>query len=686
MSFKKVYVLLLSISLMLRGIAQSVPDIERLLESNDIENTAEGYEEMVNTLLELYASPLNVNTADFDSLKRLFFLSDSQIDQILLYRKKYGVFFHINELLWVTGIGRRDLNNLLPFVTIGQRTAQEKLEILKKRTSHELLAKIKTSLPTQEGYKIYAFHDFEKKKDYERKVSSRFQGPPFGTLVKYKMNYAHFLQAGLTLENDAGEGYFTRNQKTGFDFLSAHICLTGQHLFRRIILGDYRIQWGQGLVAWGGFASGKSDIAVGNEKSAKGFSPYTSTDENRFMRGLALSLSASPGLSVDLFFSKKKTDGNLTVADTLSEEDWLAVSLYESGYHRNEKECDKKQTLKELATGISIGWNTAYFKVGLNGLYYDFSPNLIPGERIYQKYNDTGKGRYVWSLDYKTSWRGIYLFGETALSDMGAIATVNGLRSGCAYLSGCVLYRRYDKRYVSHYASGFGEYSNTSNEEGVYLGVDLVPVKNLKVNLYYDWFRHFAPRYLSVTTGSGWELLAQADYRHSNFGHQWRYKRECRPEDVKGKGSVLRSKSEYRYQLSFKWHKTLEFRTRFSMMQYHKAQQKEMGYMAYQDVICVFPKTNMKMQYRFGWFDTDSYQSRIYAYENNVLYGYSFPAFMGEGWRTYLNLSWKPVGRVTCYLKAGFIVYPKQETISSGVSQVDGNKLYDLTFQLRLKI
>lgn len=93
-------------------------------------------------------------------------------------------------------------------------------------------------------------------------------------------------------------------------------------------------------------------------------------------------------------------------------------------------------------------------------------------------------------------------FRKTAFSDCGALATVNGLRGGGAYLSGCVLYRRYDKRYISHYASGFGEYSNTSNEEGVYCGIDVVPVKNLKVNVYYDWFRHFAPRYLAVITGS----------------------------------------------------------------------------------------------------------------------------------------------------------------------------------------
>ena len=97
--------------------------------------------------------------------------------------------------------------------------------------------------------------------------------------------------------------YFTRYQKMGFDFFSAHLCATTTHFFRKIILGDYRTQWGQGLVAWGGFSSGKSSLALGNEKSGKGFSPHTSTDENNFLRGVALSLQPLPSLQTDLFFS-----------------------------------------------------------------------------------------------------------------------------------------------------------------------------------------------------------------------------------------------------------------------------------------------------------------------------------------------------------------------------------------------
>ena len=663
--------------------AQDLPDIERLLEGNDILNTEDGYEEMVDILSNLLMTPVNVNMAGFDSLKMLFLLSDSQIDQLLEFRKKYGNFLHINELLLVPGIGKKDLENIRSFITLGHPEVQDRVKAIRLRSRQELLTRAKVSLHLQEGYTTYSPVDFDTRKEYERKVDNRFHGPPVGLLLKYKATIGQHLQAGLTLENDPGEGYFTRYQKTGFDFLSAHISIHTDRFFQRILLGNYRLQWGQGLVAWGGFASGKSDVVVGNEKSGKGFSPYTSADENNYLKGVALTLKPCRQVTADVFFSRKKTDGNIVQADTLAEEDLLSVSLYESGYHRNNNECRKKHTLEELTTGGAVHWNAPAFKLGLNALYYDFKPALMIGDRIYQQYNDTGHKRFLMSVDYKTSFRGIYWFGETAFSGIGSWATINGLRWGNSFLSACLLYRRYDKKYISHYAAGFGEYSNTSNEEGVYFGTDISPLKNLKINLYYDWFRFFSPRYGATIPGSGWELLGQIGYRHWNWEHRFRLKREIHPEDTKEKISVQREKSEYRYQIGYRVTRQLELRTRFSLSHYHKEQIKEKGFLVYQDLIYATRNSRFKMQYRLAWFKTDSYQSRIYAYENNVLYGYSFPSFMGEGWRTYLNLSWKPLNSLTCYLKSGFTVYPDREVIGSGVTKVEGNKWYDLALQLR---
>ena len=674
---------LLLVALSFPGWAQQLPDVESLLESNGIENTEDGYEDLVATLLYLAAHPLNVNTAGFDSLKMLYFLSDSQIDQLLAFRKKFGRLDHPSELLLVTGFGQRDLDNILPFIFCGTEKEGE-APTFYRLVKHEMIARAYATLPRQEGYRLYPPEDFDTEKDYEIKRRNRFQGAPLGTLLKYKFVSGTRFQAGCTFANDPGEGYFTRHQPLGFDFLSAHVKWGGEKTVRQVIVGDFRLQWGQGLVAWSGFTSGKSDMAVSHEKAGKGFSPYTSTDENKYLRGMAVSLALAEHVFLDGFASYKKTDATLVEADTLEQEDWLAVSLYESGYHRNENECDKKHRLKEFASGISLQWNHPEYRVTANALYYNFSPGLVPGDRLYQQYNEDGEDRFLASLDYRLLFRRFCFFGETAWGGAGNWATFNGLRYTGDLLSLCLLYRRYGVAYRSYYASGFGEFGNTANEEGIYCGLEWRPSDRFACTFYGDYFRFFSARYLADLPGRGWEFLGKVTYAHGICGHTLRYKKEVRPENGKESAQADRDKQELRYQFDCRPSERIELRSRLSLAFYEKEGVSEQGYMVFQDFIYAALSKKFKAQYRLAWFHTDSYNARIYAYENNVLYGYSFPAFSGEGWRTYLNLSWRPVRFLTCYFKSGLTIYPHLSSLSSGLSKIDGNKRFDLTFQVRL--
>lgn len=669
--------------------AQENVDIEKLLDAGDMTHSEDQYEDMLTTLQKFQLTPLNLNTVDFDSLKLLFFLSDSQIDNILTFRKKYGVFLDPDELLLVPGIGKKDVENIRPFVFTGNKNLSLRIKAIRDAAIQELIVRGKITFPRQEGYKKYSSADFKTREQYLKKAESRFQGIPLGTLIRYKTQVHSHLQIGLTLENDPGEAYFTRNQKTGFDFCSAYASIATDRWMKRMIIGDYRLQWGQGLVAWGGFASGKSAVALGNEKSARGATPYSSTDENNFLRGISLSFEPFSQGTSEIFFSYKRTDGNILETDRLTEEDVITASLYQSGYHRNKNECDKKHTLKEMTTGLAFGWNTTYFKAGVHTLYYHFEPGLETGGRIYQKYNDDGQRRLLTGIDYKTGFRNIYFFGETAWSEKGEVATLNGLRfSGNSRMALCLLYRRYSKGYISHYAGGFGEYSNTSNEEGIYVGMDLNLLKRLKVNVYYDHFRFFSSRYNSSVPASGDEVLVNAAYESSRLTHTFRFKYEEKPEDLKNPvpATVWRKKLEWRYQLGFKYNKHFEWRTRLDWVRYMKAGKRENGYMVYQDLIYGNSKGNFKMQIRMAYFDTDSYHSRIYSYEHNVLYGYSFPASYDRGIRTYLNLNCKVKKGLTLYVKSGLSYYPDRQTVGSSLTKVNDNKLWDLTLQIRFRL
>lgn len=670
------------------AVAQENEDIEKLLDANEVMHSDDQYEDMLTVLQRLQLTPLNLNTVDFDSLKLLFFLSDSQIDNLLAFRKKYGVFLSPEELLLVPGIGRRDLENIRQFVFTEKGNFPQRIKAIRTGTRQELIVRGKITLPLQEGYRNYSPEDFKTEDQYLKKLRSRFQGIPLGSLIRYKAQVYSHLQLGLTLENDPGEAYFTKNQKSGFDFCSAYAAVSTEGWMKKMIAGDYRLQWGQGLVAWGGFASGKSAVALGNEKSARAVSPYSSTDENNYFRGVAFALEPFSHMAAEVFFSYKKTDGNLLETDRLSEEDRLTASLYQSGYHRNENECAKKHTLGELTTGVSVNWNTSYFKAGIHTLYYDFRPGLETGGKVYQRYNDNGQERLLTGIDYKTGFRNLYLFGETAFSEKGEVATLNGLRfSGSSRIAFCLLYRRYSKGYISHYAGGFGEYSNTSNEEGIYLGMDLNLTKKLKISAYYDYFRFFSARYRATNPASGSEMLVNVAYEHLQFDHNLRFKYEEKPEDLKGLifATVWRKKLELRYQFGFKWGRRLEMRTRWDWVHYAKGGKRENGYMVCQDFIFANRRGNFKMQFRMAYFNTDSYNSRIYSYEHNVLYGYSFPASYDRGLRTYLNLNWKAAGWLTFYMKSGLSYYPDRENIGSSVTAINDNKILDFTLQVRVR-
>ena len=681
------YVVILLFIIPYSVYSQSIPDIEKLLETNDIDSSEDYYEDMINSLIRLSAQPINLNSAGFDSLKMLFFLSDAQIDNLLDFRKKHGPFTHPNELLFVTGISQQDLSNIKPFIRIGTYTPEKQSRY---HLSQEILARLKMTRPKQAGYKKYNRKAFLYEKDYLAKKQSRFQGPPVGTLLKYKISNQQHWQGGLTLENDPGENYFSKSQKTGFDFLSAHACYTPGKIIHRIIVGDYKLQWGQGLLAWSGYSSGKSTSTLSNEKSGNGIAPYTSTDENRYLRGMAVSLHPTRTITTEIFVSYKKTDGNLANLDTLSPKTVQTATLYETGYHRNLSECEKKHILKEFTTGLSTHLNHRYFRIGVQLLHYNFSPALTIGKAAYQQYNETGHQRTLVSVDYKTGGYHFYLFGETARSDNGTWATVNGLRySGIPRFALCALYRHYDKGYHSHYNSGFAEYSNTTNEEGLYLGLESTPFRSLKINAYYDRFRFFSPRYQATIPGNGQEIVGDVTFNRSRWDCSFRFKHEEKPEDDKtGENlqSVSRVKQEYRFQFTYSICEQLKSRTRTSYTRYVKKEKHEGGYLFYQDLMYSTLQTNLKAQFRFAYFDTDSYNTRIYAYENNVLYGYSFPALYDRGFRSYLNLNWKPFTLITLYLKAGLTYYPDKSTISSSLTQVNDNKLFDLSFQIRIKL
>jgi hypothetical protein len=89
---------------------------------------------------------------------------------------------------------------------------------------------------------------------------------------------------------------------------------------------------------------------------------------------------------------------------------------------------------------------------------------------------------------------------------------------------------------------------------------------------------------------------------------------------------------------------------------------------------------------RYAIFDTDSYDSRIYAYESDILYAFSIPAYYSKGTRMYVNLKYTFKDFMDIWIKYSQTYYSDKNVISSGLTQINGNTKSEIKVQVKIKL
>jgi len=93
----------------------------------------------------------------------------------------------------------------------------------------------------------------------------------------------------------------------------------------------------------------------------------------------------------------------------------------------------------------------------------------------------------------------------------------------------------------------------------------------------------------------------------------------------------------------------------------------------------------MTTNLRIAYFHTDSYNTRIYAYENDVLYASSFPLYYQKGWRFYNNVRYRIGQGIDVWAKVSAFYYPGLASIGSGLDVIQGNLKSEIKLQLRFQ-
>lgn len=620
-----------------------------------------------------FRHPIDINSTDGTELAELLFLNPFQITSLLQHRTLTGNFISILELQAVAGFDVKTVELLEPFITVNASSFEKiSLKDFLKNSEQQVMLRYGRVLEKQLGYHIA---------DTSR---SRYLGDPNRYMLRYRMDYQNDIRLAINMKKDAGEPFFTRKQRYGFDHYGFSAYMRNKGIFKSIVLGDYSLQAGQGLVLWNGLSFGKGGMITSSARQAAGLSSYTSMNESDYLRGLAATLSVGK-FEVTPFVSWRNLSGNLMFENSIP----IIKSFSKSGLHRTPTEQQYRNAIKQFTTGVDWRYKHKRLQLGFLVLYNKLNAAYMPEDNlrnlyVFRRADNTNVG-----LNYQYTFRNIFLYGELAHQLSQGWATNNGIIASLhPKLSLFLNYRNYDKKYYSAFAQGLGETRATTNEMGLYTGVVYHPTRTFSWLNYIDFFKFPWLRYRVDAPSSGTDFLSQLSYSwykvgELSFRYRYRLRQENTADVVSERYLADVEKQQLRVSFRYKLNKIWEIRSRVEGAFYEKDDAQDYGILMYQDVFWKPSRANVQLNARFAFFNTDSHETRIYAYENDVLYASSFPMYQKKGWRSYVNARYRLGRHVDFWLRYAITVYKNEDAVGSGLEKSEGNRRSDIKLQFR---
>ena len=565
------------------------------------------FEEMQEQLMQLHTQKININQATHNQLQGLYFLSDEKIDKILVYRDEHPL-NSVYEVQLIPGLREWEYRFLALFIEAGP-TEKQKIYIrdLFKNAHHEVNLRLDA-----------------------RNVETNTNDPVY-TNLKYRFSSMHTLDFGLTFKHDVGEQWW--GPKTYiFDYYGGYAQLQNIGRMKTIVVGDYRANFGLGLVTSGQIRLGKTAYINNLNYGGQGLKKYGGTGGTTFFRGAGATVNIGP----------------------------VDASAWYS--------CRREKDIWQHVIGLNATYNWKNLRVGITATESLFSDTFRIQHTYYNTKYFEGKQQAVIGAHAFYHYRIMSLFGEVAVAQnkqWGAGTLFGSKVAAAPGINILMIGRYYSPWFDNRLGSAFGETTKNNDEMGIFAGTEVLQVRNWRFGFYGDLFRFSGPKYGIRDTVGGFELQGEAAWLPDKLPHmelKLRWKRK--------KGAYL-DRFQGRYLISWKsggWQ--LETSLHGTLCGYEKgsanANNLSFGYAVIQDVHYHFASVPVVLQIRAEWFDAQNWNNRIYAYENDVLYAFNIPVIYGQGARWYLNARYKINEHFSLYLKVAETVYTRKWMAAKG--------------------
>ena len=452
---------LIGLCVVLAMHAQSVA-IEDVLEDiyNQLSEDDEILQEDVQEqLMNIAANPIDLNHTNADELAELMFLSDEQIDAILMYQYEHG-FKEIYELQLIDCLKDYDIRNLLPFVEVkGERLEAKGKEMYFREVFH------------------YAKHEMTLRMD-ARNIED-FEGDPMYGKLRYRFNYQNRVQAGVTISRSTGVPW------EEIDY-GGYIQLKDIGPMKTIVAGNYQASFGYGLVVGSPFKRGKSAYIQSTATTDEGLKKYSSVgDSYNYFHGVGATARVSSWADVSAFYSLRKG----------KEDAWNHV----------------------VGVNATGRWNR--LKVGVTAVETIEATNSSQfRERSQASYSLEVKRREasgVIGVNARWNMGKVDIWGEVATShgNKWGVGVITGVRyRPISDVNLLAIYRYYSPEFDNAYANSLCSWSRMKDEHGGYLGVEYNRLKNWQLSAFGDVWK------TGFETMAQADFIPQKDYRmHTRF-------------------------------------------------------------------------------------------------------------------------------------------------------------------------
>jgi hypothetical protein len=668
--------LLLSIQL---TVAQSLSEEENdiaedvlSLNEND-EHDGQSFEQ----LSQLLNHRRDINSITVAELRALPFLTDVQIDELVRHRESSGEILSPYELQVLDHFDEATIRSLLKVVSWkppSERMDKSVVNRLVNESDRYLMMMSSLNLQRKAGFK----GDGDGKE---------FHGSRLRTMCRFRSSKPGDFSTGFTLELDEGESFKwkPKQKQFGTDHVSAHLQLLNKGRVKNLIAGDFQYQAGQSLV-WGGasgFGKGAETITT-TRKAHAGLMPYTSAYESGYLRGAAVTIKLSKRIDITALYSNTYRDASRS---PLNDDDPIISSIVTTGLHRSDNELSKRKQLHERIAGATATYAAADLNAGVNFQHVSYSIPIRRKANPYNQHSFQGQSNTNAGAFFFWTHHNVTAFGEVA-------KTVNG---GTAYLGGALLslgrnidvallHRNYSPHYQPFFANAFSESTLPQNERGIYWGWKFKITRRISLGGYFDMFEFPWLKFRTYAPTTGLEWLARLSWQPNRKtlvyvqARDERKSRNTEDTDVVYKVAHV-VKRNYWISIEHEILPSLKMKSRLQWTTFTQGAQTTSGFLLYHDIAAHVNK--FMITARYAVFDTDSYDNRMYAYENDVWLSFSIPAYFGKGVRQYLMVQYKFNRSFTVWLRYGYTRYHGVDHIGSSVDEIPGSVKSDVKLEVR---